>query len=154
MNRQKGFTLIELLVVIAIIGVLMSILMPALSKIKLQAPDAVDKNNQHQFALLWRYYTDDNDGHFPQGGSGSGAEDGGDPVLKMVRWEQCLLDYMPSLERDIIFCPAAKKPVSEGGRHPYASWDVDLARALGGVRFTAAIRLTSGWQCRETTSLM
>jgi prepilin-type N-terminal cleavage/methylation domain-containing protein len=132
MNKRRGFTLIELLVVIAIIAVLLSILMPALSKIKLQAQDAVDKNNQHEFALIWRYYTDDHDGCFAVRGSGSEAEDNGDPVLAMVRWEQCLIDYMPSLEREIIFCPAATKRWVDGGRWPYAAWTVDLADDLGG----------------------
>ena len=65
MHRRKGFTLIELLVVIAIIALLMSILMPALSKVKEQARTIICRSNLHQYGLAGRMYLDDNDRRFP-----------------------------------------------------------------------------------------
>ena len=67
MKNRKGFTLVELLVVIAIIAVLMGILMPALSRARMQAQAIVCGSNQRQLGLGWTFYADDNDDWFPMG---------------------------------------------------------------------------------------
>jgi prepilin-type N-terminal cleavage/methylation domain-containing protein/prepilin-type processing-associated H-X9-DG protein len=62
MSHKSAFTLIELLVVIAILAVLMSILMPALNRVREQGKRAVCLNNVKQLAVAWNLYADDNDG--------------------------------------------------------------------------------------------
>jgi prepilin-type N-terminal cleavage/methylation domain-containing protein/prepilin-type processing-associated H-X9-DG protein len=64
-SKRKGFTLIELLVVIAIIALLLSILMPALQRVKKQAWGVVCKAKLKNYGMAGRLYLDDNDGYFP-----------------------------------------------------------------------------------------
>lgn len=59
-----GFTLIELLVVIAIIALLMSILIPALTRVRRQARAAICQSNLKQWGIFFSMYTGDNDGSF------------------------------------------------------------------------------------------
>src|SRR2546427_815083 len=67
-HKQPGFTLVELLVVIGIIGLLVGLLMPALTRARQQANSAKCKANLHVLGQMLQIYENDNRGWlFPVG---------------------------------------------------------------------------------------
>ena len=108
-NRTKdrvslsAFTLIELLVVIAIIAILLSILMPALGKVKAIAKEVVCKTRMKQWGLITEMYGNDNNSKFAD------FKFGGDGHW----WIQRLRPYYSDLK--IRLCPSAVKPPANAG---------------------------------------
>ncbi|MCH2175978.1 MAG: type II secretion system GspH family protein [Lentisphaeria bacterium] len=65
MNSKNRFTLIELLVIVAIIGVLVSILLPAIQEAKKKANDVSCKSNLKQLGVAMILRVNDYDGNIP-----------------------------------------------------------------------------------------
>ena len=123
MKRRGGFTLVELLVVISIIALLMSILMPALARVRKQAKSVMCQANMKQWGLVFSMYTSDNDGYFMDGSvpinSGyywPGGNGGG-----MGSWWFLPLEPYYK-EHALRLCPMAMKAYEDGGRVPFGAW--------------------------------
>jgi prepilin-type N-terminal cleavage/methylation domain-containing protein/prepilin-type processing-associated H-X9-DG protein len=117
-RRRPGFTLIELLVVIAIIGVLISLLLPAVQKVRESANRAKCANNLKQMGIALHMYHDAN-GTLP-------------PALNnhfQVYWHwSWMARILPYLEQDNLYHQAdtfaqnTSIPVTWGGVPGYAHW--------------------------------
>jgi prepilin-type N-terminal cleavage/methylation domain-containing protein/prepilin-type processing-associated H-X9-DG protein len=91
--RRSGFTLIELLVVIAIIGVLISLLLPAVQKVRAAALRTRCQNALKQLGLSLHSYHDVN-GSLPPGASSKV------PPVEYHHWWSWVARLMPFYEQD------------------------------------------------------
>ncbi len=114
MKKKRGFTLIELLVVIAIIALLMSILMPALSKVRKQAAAVVCRSRLKQWGVIFSMYTGQNDGYF------LAREIGTDWGYSRM-WHLVYKPYY--IDPKMRFCPTAENPNLKTG--PFGTWNPD-----------------------------
>lgn len=63
--KKPSFTLLELMIVIAIIGILITILLPSLSKARAHANAAVCMSNQKQVFIVTNFFMNSYDGKIP-----------------------------------------------------------------------------------------
>jgi prepilin-type N-terminal cleavage/methylation domain-containing protein len=128
-KRQKGFTLVELLVVIAIIALLMSILMPALARVRNQAKNVLGQSNLKQLCLAFSMYAGDWDGSFLQGW----RERTDTTVIRNTDyWMEGLRTYYGNAH-DVRLCPMATKPGTELGGGAYGGVGPDSTFVAWGV---------------------
>ena len=113
---RKGFTLIELLVVIAIIALLLSILVPTLSKVKDQAMRKICANHLRQQYLGVSLYSHDNTDYVPNPGIGPWFWD-------MSFWATNEISrYAGFDESEIFFCPANRMKKHYDARFWQFTW--------------------------------
>lgn len=119
MKRRNGFTLLELLVVIAIIGILASLLLPALASAKERARRTACINNVRQFLLVCTLYAGDNQDKLPRGGVDSvDPADTHTPILS-TNTAEMLMVYSGGMK--VLDCPNLAKSFERDlnwRRHP------------------------------------
>jgi len=97
-THHRGFTVPEVLAVVAVITIILSILLPSLSKSKLAATDAICKNNLHQLHIA---YTNRN----------VDVKQRSKGVLAAYGWQAGLLPYLGN-DNEVYFCTDEAESVS------------------------------------------
>ncbi|MBN4074101.1 type II secretion system protein [bacterium AH-315-E10] len=102
--ERPAFTLIELLVVIAIIAILASMLLPVLTKARIQARRLAGGNNQRQMAIGFMMYADDNNSMLPSGMIAKATH-----AVPHNYWRDSVADPIPGRSNDVdLYTPAVE----------------------------------------------
>ena len=131
-HRVRAFTLVEILVVITIVGILASLLIPALQKAMEKGATGVCMSNQRQIGLALLSCAKDNQGRLPNVYTIIGA-------TVQDQWRDKIREYanLPVGKyagRDSMRCPSAKKtnfsygvPYATGARRVFSAIDQGTA---------------------------
>ncbi len=107
MSRRRGFTLIELLVVISIIALLIALLLPALTRVRVLVQETQCAVNVRTFGQTAVSFAVDHRGWLPNMGTNAVDQfDGGDPRPYWIHrfWRDHLMDHY-GFERDTFYSP-------------------------------------------------
>ncbi|HEY9249943.1 MAG TPA: type II secretion system protein [Rariglobus sp.] len=163
-DTRAGFTLIELLTVIAIIGILASILIPTLGKVKESASKTTCAGNLHQIAVGTLTYAGDNKGKLP-------ARPASYPFphsFVTADWNALMPYVGDHTKADLMYCPGALQEWRNPATPEYAAdtgnyvtysyfgnlaltAEVQTAFGLGGQSVLTGIKTTPAeitlWAC-------
>lgn len=149
MNKRKGFTLIELLVVISIIALLLSILMPALSRAKAIAKRVVCQSNIKQMIVAQLTYTAEHMGKFPPHYTQFPAWVKEDAAFQSTLWGENVRDYLDGyILGEMTICPLYAKRAGDqvlaypdaywpDGSKQWGAWDTDAPHVYLSYMFFA-----------------
>ena len=145
-SQSKGFTLIELLVVISIIALLLSILMPTLSKARHTAKRLVCQTNQRGLAQAYILYASDNDGQviiiessFPYYMTN---RSGFAPGFIENRHR-----FAPYITPELFYCPAMGNALGgvQGPDDPGGGWSSRPIHEVGDYYIIVGYNMLAGW---------
>ncbi len=123
------------MLVVGIIALLMSILVPALKKVKEQANSIVCRSNLRQWGTYFLLYTEDYDGSFHVGPGSKDGQFGGYWFNALRDYHgigigrqksQSKNEYTISSEYELALCPVAHRPwtMIDEGLHPTYAWGI------------------------------
>ena len=145
-SSRDAFTLVEALVVAGIVGVLASLLLPAITGAKSRGYTVVCLNNQRQLAIAWNLYAEDHDGYLPYN---YGVADTYATVAsgQFMNWANNVMTW--NLEPD----NTNTALLARGGLGPYLSAVVSPFRCPSD-KSLSAVQRAAGWRERTRTYSM
>jgi prepilin-type processing-associated H-X9-DG protein/prepilin-type N-terminal cleavage/methylation domain-containing protein len=137
-RRCRAFTLTELLVVIGLILVMMSLLMPALGKVRAAASATSCLSNLRQMGIAWTLYTGENKGRLLEYIWATGPRP---DIAWRGYWPGVLEEY--KVRGDVLLCPSASEPVpfsqNKGFGTVWQAWTGKYSNNGTPVRFSASL---------------
>ena len=143
---RSAFTLVELLVVIGIVGILASLLLPALSRAQSKAQGVACLNQLRQLALANLLYADDFHGRLPYN---YGAADTKKTIQSggFLNWANNVMSW--ELDED----NTNRVWLAQGGLGPYVSGNADVFRCPAD-RALSTLQRATGWTRRTRSYSM